>query len=284
MAFKNIFSSAYAIVENVNYEGSRRDLTFDLVLYRDSSKSFETGRMQYRVDGNLATFEIDSVITAVPAGLEHEAMPDDFDFDVFDTFMPYLIGNNPTAAEFTEAGGGELKTGFQYVCEDKPTRNDTDDTWPHTYSEEREKLKNPDYDVATSNEFLASGEVASNEFGEDIVGAADGSTPNPVYTPEFIVGDQIIEWHKIKYDWGALHRSTDYAFLDKDDDYWIVSGNIGEGGGGNINVQQIDKPFLTTDWDTWFSSAAMDKLNKNLSERIYSWLKTKPEYKDAVSI
>jgi hypothetical protein len=113
----------------------------------------------------------------------------------------------------------------------------------------------------------------------EIVGAADGSTGNPFYTPLKIDGDQLIEWYKIGYEWGPLHKSTNYAFLDKDGDYWVVSGNT-----GSINVQQIDAPFLGADWETWFSASAMDKLNKNLSERIYSWLKTKPEYKDAVSI
>ena len=282
MAFKNIFSSAYAIVENVTYNGSRKSLTFDLVLYRDSTKSFETGRMQYQVDGTLTTFEIDSVITAVPSGLEHEAMPVDFDFDVFDTFKPYLIGNNPTSDEFTLAGNGELRTGQQYVCEVPPQK--VNDAWPSTPTEEFEQIKNPSYDSKNKNVYLTSGEVKTRthpETGEEesVVGAADGSTPNPAYTPEFIDGAQIIEWHKIKYDWGVLSKSTACAFVDKDGDYWTVTGDT-----GSVNVSQIDKPFLTTDWDTWFSSAAMDKLNKNISERIYTWLKAKAEYKDAVSI
>ncbi len=281
MAFKNIFSSAYAIVENVNYNGSRKSLTFDLVLYRDSHKESETGRMKYQVDGGLTTFEIDSVITDVPSGIEHEAMPEDFDFDVFDDFKPYLIGNNPTHVEFTEAGSGELKTGFQYVCEMKPAPND-DGEWPHTVLEECEQIVNPDYDSDNANEFLAAGEVVElgeGEKAEEVVGAADGSTPNPYYTPEKIDGDQKIEWHKIKYEWGVLHKSTAYAFIDKDGDYWVVSGVTGD-----IDVHQIDNPFLDTDWDTWFSATAMDKVGKNLQERIYSWLKTKTEYKDAVDI
>ena len=279
MAFKNIFNSTYAIVENVNYNGSRKWLTFDLVLYRDSHKEFETGRMQYQVDGSLTTFEIDSVITAVPEGLDHKAMPEDFDFDVFDTFKPFLIGNNPTSDEFTEAGCGELKTGFQYVCEFPPEKND-DGSWPYTSTDKYGQMDNPDYDEDNANEFLASGEVVTL-FEDEIVGAADGSTENPYYTPEFVddPSKQIIEWHKIEYGWGALHKSTAYAFLDSAGDYWVVSGDS-----GSIDVQQIDKPFLDTDWETWFSATAMDKLNKNLSERIYSWLKTKPEYKDAVSI
>ena len=278
MAFKNIFSSAYAIVENVNYNGSRKYLTFDLVLYRDSHKESETGRMQYQVDGNLGTFEIDSVITDVPSGIEHEAMPDDFDFDAFDDFKPYLIGNNPTNEQFTEAGSGELKTGFQYVCEIPPSKND-DGTWPHTYLDEHEQIANPNYDSDNANEFLAAGEVVEVEGSDDIVGAADGSTPNPAYTPEKIDGDQIVEWHKIGYEWAALHRSTAYAFIDKDGDYWVVSGDT-----GSIDVQQIDKPFLDTDWATWFSATAMDSKDKNLQSQIYTWLKTKPEYKDAVDI
>ena len=278
MAFKNIFSSAYAIVENVNYNGPRRGLSFDLVLYRDSHKEFETGRMQYQGDGNLTTFEIDSVITDVPSGIEHEAMPADFDFDVFDTFNPYLIGNNPTHDEFTEAGCGELKTGFQYLCEILPSQND-DGEWPHTYLEEHEQIDNPAYDSDNGNEFLAAGEVIEIEGRDDIVGAAGVLTPNPYYTPEKIDGDQKIEWHKIRYEWAPLSKSTNYAFLDKDCDYWIVSGDT-----GSIDVQQIDKPFLDTDWESWFTATAMDKLNKNISERIYTWLKAKPEYKDAVSI
>ncbi|SVA00787.1 uncharacterized protein METZ01_LOCUS53641 [marine metagenome] len=283
MAFKNIFSSTYAIVENVNYNGPRKALSFDLVLYRDSHKEVETGRMQYHIDGGLTTFEIDSVITTVPAGLEHEAMPADFDFDVFDTFKPYLIGNNPTHDEFTLAGCGELKTGFQYICEIPPQKDD-DGEWPSSPTEEHEQIDNPDYDEDNGNEFLAAGEVVevgTAEKPEEIVGAADGSTWNPFYTPLKIDGDQIYEWHKIKYGWGALHRPTDYAFLDKDGDYWIVSGNMGS---GSVDVQQVDKPFLDTDWDTWFSATAMDKVGKNISERIYTWLKAKPEYKDAVDI
>jgi hypothetical protein len=284
MALKNIFSSTYAIVENITYNGSRRELSFDLVLYRDLHKEVETGRMQYRVDGNLTTFEIDSVITDVPSGLLHEAMPEDFDFDVFDTFKPYLIGNNPTHVEFTEAGSGELKTGQQYVCEMPPEKND-DGEWPHIFLDEWEQIDNPDYDSDNANEFLASGEVVKFAEGPegdappDLIGAADGSTLNPYYTPLKIDGDQIIEWSKIKYEWGPLAKDTAYAFVDKDGDYWVISGDT-----GSINVQQIDKPFLVADWDTWFSATAMDKLNKNISERIYTWLKTKTEYKDAVSI
>jgi hypothetical protein len=289
MAFKNIFSSIYAIVENVHYNGSRKALSFDLVLYRDSHKEVETGRMQYHVDGGLTTFEIDSVITTVPAGLEHEAMPADFDFDVFDTFKPYLIGNNPTHDEFTEAGCGELKTGFQYLCEIPPSKND-DGEWPSSPKTDSNdnpvynQIDNPDYDEDNGNEFLAAGEVVevgSAEKPEEIVGAADGSTWNPFYTPLKIDGEQIYTWHKIKYGWGALHKSTDYTFLDKDGDYWIVSGNMGS---GLVDVQQVDKPFLDTDWDTWFSATAMDKVGKNISERIYTWLKARPEYKDAVDI
>jgi hypothetical protein len=284
MAFKNIFNSTYAIVENVTYNGSRKELTFDLVLYRDSHKEFETGRMQYQVNGNLKTFEIDSVITAIPSGIEHEADSEDFDFDVFDTFKPFLIGNNPTAPQFTEAGSGELKTGQQYVCEIPPHKND-DGEWPHIFLDEWEQIDNPDYDPDNGNEFLAPGEVVKFAEGpegvviEDVVGAADGSSLNPYYTPEFINGDQIIEWLKLKYEWGVLAKDTNFAFLDKDDNYWIISGDT-----GSINVQQIDKPFLDDDWDTWFSATAMDKLNKNISERIYTWLKAKPEYKDAVNI
>jgi hypothetical protein len=280
MAFKNIFSSSYAIVENMNYNGPRKSLSFDLVLYRDSSKEFETGRMQYHVNGNMTTFEIDSVITEVPTGLEHEAMPADFDFDVFATFKPYLVGNNPTSDEFTEAGCGELKTGFQYICEIPPSADD-DGNWPSTPTDKKEQLTNPEYtpnDPKTLNEFLGSGEVIMfNE--QEITGELDGTTPNPLHQSEFIDGPQIIEWNKIKYDWGCLARSTDYTFIDKDGDYWIVTGDT-----GSINVSKIDKPFLDTDWDTWFSATAMDKLNKNISERVYSWLKTKPEYTDAVSI
>ncbi len=283
MAFKNIFSSNYAIVENINYNGPRKSLTFDLVLYRDSHKEVETGRMQYRVEGTLTEYEIESVITDVPAGIEHEAMPADFDFDVFDTFKPYLIGNNPTHDEFTLAGCGELKTGFQYCCEFPPAVNVESGKWPFSYTEDHEQIDNPNYDSDNGNEFLASGEVRTlTEPGGktvDIVGAADGSTRNPHYTPEFIDGDQILEWHPIKYEWGALHKSTACVFVDSKGDYWTVSGNT-----GSRDVQKIDKPFLNTDWDTWFSSGALDKLNKNISERIYSWLKTKPEYEDAVSI
>jgi hypothetical protein len=284
MAFKNIFSSAYAIVENVTYNGSRKFLTFDLVLYRDSSKSFETGRMQYQVEGNLTTYDIDSVITAVPSGLEKEALPADFDFDAFDDFKPYLIGNNPTSDEFTAAGCGELKTGFQYVCEIPPSKDD-DGKWPSRITEEYEQIKNPDYDTDNANYNLASGEVRTTTdalTGEEVsvVGAADGTTVNPAWTPEFIDGDdQIVVQLEIKYDWGALHKSTAYAFLDKAGEYWTVTGDT-----GSVNVSQIDKPFLTTDWDTWFSSTAMDKLNKNIQERIYSWLKTKSEYSAAVNI
>ena len=287
MAFKNIFSSAYAIVENVNYNGSRKYLTFDLVLYRDSHKESETGRMQYQVDGNLGTFEIDSVITDVPTGItfdgkhswvSYEAMPDDFDFDAFDDFKPYLIGNNPTNEQFTEAGCGELKTGFQYVCEIPPSKND-DGTWPHRYLEEHEQIDNPAYDSDNANEFLAAGEVVEVDDRE-IVGNAAGSTRNPYYTPEKIDGDQLVEWHKIRYEWMAYTRDSDnYVFLDKDGDYWIVSGDT-----GSIDVQQIDKPFLDTDWATWFSATAMDSKDKNLQSQIYTWLKTKPEYKDAVDI
>jgi hypothetical protein len=289
MAFKNIFSSAYAIVENINYNGSRKGLSFDLVLYRDSHKEFETGRMTYNVVGTLSTFEIDSVITDVPSGIKfdgkhsfisHEAMPDDFDFDAFDDFKPYLIGND-SGGDFTE-GTDEDQTGFQYVCEHKPVPN-ADGEWPNTVLEEREQIDNPAYDSDNANEFLAAGEVVEVGEGEnarEAVGAADGSTPNPYYTPEKIDGDQKVVWHKIRYEWMAYTKDSDnYVFLDDDGDYWIVSGDT-----GSIDVQQIDKPFLDTDWATWFSATAMDSKDKNLQSQIYTWLKTKPEYKDAVDI
>jgi len=285
MAFKNIFSSAYAIVENVSYNGSRKSLTFDLVLYRDSNKLQETGRMQYQVDGNMTTFEIESVITAIPAGLDGEALPEDFDFDALATFKPYLVGNNPTAEEFTEAGSGELKTGFQYLCEigpQKQTNEAGEEVWGGTLTGENEQLDNPDYDSNEANEFLAAGEVIEVEGEDDIVGAADGSTDNPNFTPEFIEGEQISIPNKIKYDWGCICRDMDFVFVDKAGDYWEVTGNLG--GGNTQVVSQLDAPFLASDWDTWFSATAMDKLNKNISERIYTWLKAKPEYKNAVSI
>ena len=107
MAFKNIFGSAYAVVENIQYNGPRKTLTFDLVQYRSSSMEVESARSTYRLNGNLSTQEIDSVITDVPSGLDHEALPDDFDFDVFDTFKPYLIGNDPS----TELKGNSVGTG-----------------------------------------------------------------------------------------------------------------------------------------------------------------------------
>jgi hypothetical protein len=258
MAFKNIFSSTYAIVENTNYNGPRKELSFDLVLYRDSSKMFETGRMQYRVEGGAETFEIDSVITKIPAGLEHEAMPDDFDFDVFDTFKQYLVGEDPTADEFTAAGSGELKTGLMYLCEHKPEPNDTDGSWPFKLEEQTVTVPNERYD---------------DSIPEGTEGADDWN-PKTVETIQ-----QVKVYQKIKYDWSCLARRQDYIFVDKNDDMWTVTGDT-----GSIKVQQVSDPFLSTDWATWFSASAMDKLNKNLSERIYSWLKTKPEYKDAVSI
>lgn len=266
MAFKNIFSSTYAIVENVNYNGPRKALSFDLVLYRDDSKKFETGRMQYQVNGNLTTYEIEAVITDLPSGvtfdgkhsyISHSAMPEDFDFDIFDTFKPFLIGNNPTHVEFTEPGSGELKTGFQYICEMKPEPDD-DGKWPFRLLETYNQVPNPTYDP-------------------DIPEGTEGSED---WNPKMMMGDeQEIEEHEIRYEWGVLHKDMEYAFLDDDGDYWIASGDT-----GSINVQKIDKPFLDDDWDTWFSATAMDKLNKNIQERIYSWLKTKPEYKDADSI
>jgi hypothetical protein len=221
--------------------------------------------MSYQVDGNLGTKEIHSVITAIPAGLEMEALPDDFDFDALATFKPYLVGNNPTADEFTEAGCGELKTGFQYCCEigpQKSTDNDGVLQWPQTGTGTYEQIKNPDYDASIDER------------------NADG-TPNDDWHPEYIDGDEIMTPGKIKYDWGCLHKDNNCVFVDKDGDYWEVTGNIGSGA---QTVTQLDAPFLTSDWETWFSATAMDKLNKNISERIYSWLKTKPEYKDAVSI
>jgi hypothetical protein len=266
MAFKNIFSSVYAIVENVNYNGPRKSLTFDLVLYRDSSKHVETGRMSYQVDGNLGTKEIVSVITAIPAGLEMEAYPDDFDFDALATFKPYLVGNSPTADEFTEAGCGELKTGFEYLCEIGPQKvpNEAGEMiWPQTPTGTFEQVKNPDYDASIDER------------------NADGS-PNDDWEPEFLDGDEIMTEHKISYAWGALDRTApDTIYVDKDGDYWEVTGNIGSGA---QTITQLDAPFLTSDWDTWFSATAMDKVGKNIQERIYTWLKAKPEYKDAVSI
>ena len=49
-------------------------------------------------------------------------------------------------------------------------------------------------------------------------------------------------------------------------------------------VNEVTGPFLESDWNTWFSSTAMDAKDKNLQSQIYAWLKTKPEYKDAVDI
>mgnify|MGYP007106937283 CR=1 FL=1 len=266
MAFKNIFSSAYAIVENVNYNGPRKSLTFDLVLYRDSFKTVETGRMSYQVHGNRETYEIDSVITAVPAGLEMEAFPADFDFDALAKFKQYLIGNNPTAPEFTEAGSGELKTGMLYLCEigpqkvTDPENPDGPLVWPKSPGNTYAQLENPDYSDGI-NDGLEEGDEG--------------------YVYQYYDGDQIFNDTKIKYDWGAIGRDQFKIFVDKDGDYWEVTGNIGS---GNQVVTQLDAPFLDADWQTWFSATAMDKLNKNISERIYTWLKAKPEYKDAVSI
>ena len=93
MAFKNIFGSAYAVVENIQYNGPRKTLTFDLVQYRSSSMEVESARSTYRLNGNLSTQEIDSVITDVPSGLDHEALPDDFDFDPNQHRFKWLSSN-----------------------------------------------------------------------------------------------------------------------------------------------------------------------------------------------
>ena len=259
MALKNIFNSAYAIVENVNYNGPQKDLSFNLVLYRDDTNEVETGRMSYRVHGQLTTYEIDSVITSIPAGLDMEAMPDDFDFDAFDDFMPYLIGNDPTEKDFDE------RTGFMYTCEMKPHKND-DGEWPMQLTDEHEKLPNPDYDASIPNTIEVD--------GEEVV--------NPDYVDEqFVRGEQIKIALPIKYDWGPLNKDINYAIVDKAGDYWQVSGTLGT---NQAKVTKIDKPFLDSDWKTWFSAAAMDPKDKNLQERIYEWLKTKPEYEDAEDV
>jgi len=259
MALKNIFNSPYAIVENVNYNGPQKDLTFNLVLYSDSSKGDETGRMSYRVHGQLTTYEIDSVITSIPEGLDGEALPEDFDFAAFDDFSSYLIGNDPTEDLFKE------KTGFMYVCEAPPHKDD-DGNWPMQLTDEHEKLPNPDYDADIPKTITVDGEEVTN----------------PDYVDEqFVKGEQIKVALPIKYDWGPLNYDVNFAILDKKGDYWKVSGSLGT---DQAKVTKIDKPFLDSDWATWFSSAAMDPKDKNIQERIYEWLKTKPEYKDAEDV
>ncbi len=259
MAFKNIFSSTYAIVENVNYNGPSKDLSFDLVLYSDSSKGDETGRMSYRVHGKLTTYEVDSVITSIPAGLDHEAMPDDFDFDAFDDFKSYLIGNSPTENLFKE------KTGFMYMCEFPPAADD-DGNWPSQLTDEHEKLANPDYDATIPKTITVDGEVVTN----------------PDYVDEqFVRGEQIKIALPISYEWGPLNKDVNFAIKDKSGNYWKVSGTLGT---SSATVTQVDKPFLDDDWATWFSASAMDVKDKNLQKRIYAWLKTKPEYEDALDV
>ncbi len=138
MAFKNIFGSIYAVVENIHYNGPRRQLSFDLVQYTNSRKEVETGRMHYQVKGDLTTFEVESVITSVPSGIEHEAMPDDFDFDLFDSFKPYLIGNSPDAAL-----ADSDRVGYCYVCEHKPAKSEATGEWPNHSEEYTEEVDNP---------------------------------------------------------------------------------------------------------------------------------------------
>ena len=264
MAFKNIFNSDYAIVENVHYNGPRKSLTFDLVQYRDNKKTVETGRMHYTVDGNTDTVDIDSVITAPPAGLDGEAYPEDFDFDAIKNFKIYLVGNNPASGSIFAADGPdeELKTGFVYRCDTAPQKNDAGE-WPQTPTEEYEQIPNPDYD-------------------EDIDEFAADGTPNEGWQPEFINGDQVFTKEKIRYDWGCVAPTDQFKiFKDKSGKYWEINGNVGS---GEQLVLEIDAPFLTDDWDTWFSATAMDAKDKNVSSQIYSWLKTKTEYEDAVDI
>ena len=110
--------------------------------------------------------------------------------------------------------------------------------------------------------------------GEEVV--------NPDYVDEqFVRGEQIKIALPIKYDWGPLNKDINYAIVDKAGDYWQVSGTLGT---NQAKVTKIDKPFLDSDWKTWFSAAAMDPKDKNLQERIYEWLKTKPEYEDAEDV
>ena len=249
MAFKNIFGSAYAVVENIQYNGPRKTLTFDLVQYRSSSMEVESARSTYRLNGNLSTQEIDSVITDVPSGLDHEALPDDFDFDVFDTFKPYLIGNDPS----TELKGNSVGTGCQYVCEHKPYKSEKTG-WDLTFEQYYEDEPNPDYDPKL-----------------------DMSKPeNQGNTKTISVLKEKKIYRKIKYDWNSLHRRYDCVFIDKDGAYWEVTGQP-----GSHSVTKIDKPFLAADWDSWFSAKGMDAKDKNISSQIYNWLSERPEFKDA---
>ena len=254
MAFKNIFGSAYAVVENIQYNGPRKTLTFDLVQYRSSSKEVETARSTYRVNGNLRTSEIDSVITAVPSGIEHEAMPDDFDFDVFDTFKPYLIGNG---ADKALENDGQNSAGYHYICEHKPQKSEATGEWPSHSEEYTEEVEtdNPDYDS----------EKAESESNPKKITITETKTRKV--------------FDKIKYEWQPHHQRYDCVFIDKDGDYWEVTGQP-----GSHTVTQINAPFLAATWDTWFSASAMDAKDKNISSQIYNWLKTRDEYKDAVKV
>jgi|TARA_B100001750_G_C15453015_1_gene570014 hypothetical protein len=248
MAFKNIFGSIYAVVENIHYNGPRRQLSFDLVQYTNSRKEVETGRMHYQVKGDLTTFEVESVITSVPSGIEHEAMPDDFDFDLFDSFKPYLIGNSPDAAL-----ADSDRVGYCYVCEHKPAKSEATGEWPNHSEEYTEEVDNPTYD--------------ENE-------AVSESNPKKITeTKTRKVYD------KIKYEWNSAYRSTSNIYLDKAGKYWEVTGQP-----GSHTVTEISAPFLSADWDTWFSATSMDAKDKNISSQIYNWLKTRDEYSGATKV
>ena len=116
MALKNIFNSNYAVIDNIRYSNQERGLSFDLVMYLDAEKLSKTSRVSYSLDGNLETVEIGGIITEVPEACKYEALPDDFDFTLFDSFKPYIIGSGATGEELSD------KEGFYYVCEAPPKR------------------------------------------------------------------------------------------------------------------------------------------------------------------
>ena len=260
MALKNIFNSNYAVVDNISYSNQERGLLFDLVMYSDSEKQNEKTRVGYTLDGNLEILEIGGVITVVPEECKYEAMPVDFDFTLIDSFKPYIIAAGATDKEL--AG----KEGFYFLC-DAPPHQDDDGEWPFRWLEEHEQISNPDYDASIPEKIPFEGGLSEHDVDE---------VPNPLWQPKMIKGDQKRTFLKIKYDWGALNRDTNKAFIDPDGNYWRILPNL--------KVSQIDKPFLSTDWDTWFSIAAMGEKDKNLTERIYSWIKTQVGFEAVTNV
>ena len=265
MAIKNLLNSDYAVVDGIAYDKKGRNLSFNLILYDTSAKTYELNRLFYNLNGNLEVIDTGGVITTAPAVCNYEEEVADFDFDLYKSYKSYIIGS-----------GSKLgREGYMWVCENPP-QQDQDGNYP--FVDEEVEVTNPDFEefgstmtVSAQNQSAAIGS-SSPEGGTVVIDVPEKITINRIKTLP------------LKYDWGALSKKVDgVVFKDPAGKYFDVTKTAIEYP-NSYKVREVKKPFTSDEWDKWFGISVMDAKDINIMSQVYSWLDTQAGFEDTEEV